>query len=82
MKKLIINSSYAFLYLHKEMYSSSSLENALSDFKEFIIVSLKEFNSYNTLKIEAKTNEYSLYELTHEFLNYLIGLEFEKGGIS
>lgn len=81
MKKLVITSSYAFLYLHKEIYSSLSLEKALNDFKEFIIVSLKEFNSYITLKIETKTTEYSLHEVTHEFLNYLTGLEFENGGV-
>lgn len=80
MKKLVITSSYAFLYLNKEMYSQNTLKTALEDFKEFILVSLKEFNSYITLKIEAKTNDYSLNELTHEFLNYLTGIEFESRG--
>ncbi len=81
MKKLVINSSYAFLYLNKELYSQNALRDALEDFKEFIIISSKEFNSYFSLKIEAKTNDYSIQELTHEFLNYLTGIEFEMEGL-
>ena len=82
MKQAVINSSYAFIYLNKQIYSKKAIEKALDDFKEFILPYQKEFRNYTTIKLEPKTKDFTTKELTDEFLNYLCGIEFQLGGAS
>lgn len=81
MKKIVVQDSYAFIYLNKQVYSKEALKQTITDFKEFITPSYKEFGNYITLKLEANTTDYSLETLSNEFMNYLCGVQFQMGGM-
>jgi hypothetical protein len=75
MKTLVIKDNFAFIYLNKEIYSNTSVLTSISAYKDFLMASKTELGKYLTLKLETLTQEYSLEELTHEFLNYLLSVE-------
>lgn len=80
MKTLVVKDTFAFLYLHEDIYSLTSILTSIHTYSEFFKVSKNKIGKYSTLKIESLSKEYSLQELVHEFMNYLLSVEKKQRG--
>ena len=76
MKKIIITPDYAYIHLHKNLYSEQAIINAQKDFNELISISKKDYMNYTTIKITPRTKDFDTKTLTNEFLNFIIAHEF------
>lgn len=76
--KIIIKKKFSYIYLNKKIYNINNIKKSISDFHEFLEVSIKEFEKYTVLKLVSKTKEFEIGQLSFEFLNYLNGGEFNE----
>lgn len=77
--KIVIKDNFSYLYLNKDLYLYSTIEECIQDFKEFLEISIKKFEKYTILKLESIDKEYEIEELSFEFLNYLNGVQYKNG---
>jgi len=77
MKKIVINKDFAFIYLNPNFYNKESILTTINQYKDFINSSISQLGKYYVVKIERKTNDYSLETLANEISNYILSIEFE-----
>jgi hypothetical protein len=78
MKEVILKDHFAFLYCNRELYSQSALKKTIQDYSDFVKVQLEKMGKYYILKLETESQDYTLEDLSYEFLNYALAQSFEE----
>jgi len=78
MKKIKYTENSAIISLNKNIYDKKSIDIALNEYVEFFSSNIIEKGKYLVITIKKIDYSYPIETLYDEFLNYLIGLEFEK----
>lgn len=82
MKEMIVKEGFAFIYLNNQIYSQKSIHTSLHEYNDFVRSSITTLGNYHVLKIESKTQEYSVETLSNELLNHILNTEkISLGGI-
>lgn len=82
MKEMIVKEDFAFIYLNNQIYSQKSINTSLHEYNDFVKSSITTLGNYHVLKIESKTQEYSVETLSNELLNHILNTEkISLGGI-
>ncbi len=78
MKKIVYQENFAFIYLNTEFYNKQKINQAISNYTDFIEHSLGELGKYFVLKISLKNDDYTLKKLAEEISNYILSEEYQK----
>jgi len=78
MEKITFKDGFGFIYLNKNIYSKKVIISTFKVYLDFFEGSILELKDKYIIKIIKKENDYSTEDLTWEFLNYLISVEYES----
>lgn len=72
MEKLVFTNTSSYIYLTKTIYNRKNIEASIKTYLDFLHIKINDNGKYTILKLDSKTKDYTIKQLTKELLNNII----------
>lgn len=77
MKKIVIKDNFAFIYLNSNFYNKEVIIMTIDIYKDFFKAQISQIGKYYIIKIEKINLDFTLENISNEFLNYILANEYQ-----